>query len=139
MFQRYDKDNSGNLDYEEFSAIMAKMGSGNNPNVNPVFGIGKEPPNTILDKIRKTLKERGAHGIRGIGIVFRRMDDNGDKSLDRYEFQWGLRENGHKLNPAEFEKVFKYFDKNNSGRIDYNEFLRAIRGEMNEFRKGFVK
>lgn len=118
---------------------MAKMGSGNNPNVNPVFGIGKEPPNTILDKIRKTLKERGAHGIRGIGIVFRRMDDNGDKSLDRYEFQWGLRENGHKLNPAEFEKVFKYFDKNNSGRIDYNEFLRAIRGEMNEFRKGFVK
>lgn len=86
LFQRYDKDNSGNLDYEEFSAIMAKMGSGNNPNVNPVFGIGKEPPNTILDKIRKTLKERGAHGIRGIGIVFRRMDDNGDKSLDRYEF-----------------------------------------------------
>jgi Ca2+-binding EF-hand superfamily protein len=67
------------------------------------------------------------------------MDDNGDKSLDRYEFQWGLRENGHKLSPAEFEKIFKYFDKNNNGKIAYNEFLRAIRGSLNESRIALVK
>lgn len=49
-----------------------------------------------------------------------------------------MRENGHKLNPAEFEKVFKFFDKSNNGKIDYNEFIRAIRGGLNEKRKALV-
>ena len=29
----------------------------------------------------------------------------------------------------------KIFDRDNSGTIDYEEFLRGIRGEMNQFRK----
>lgn len=39
LFNKYDRDGSGYLDYEEFSAFMALKGSGNNPNVNPVFAI----------------------------------------------------------------------------------------------------
>ena len=46
----------------------------------------REPPNQVLEKIRKTLKARGIHGIRGMGIMFKRMDANGDKRLERYEF-----------------------------------------------------
>jgi len=85
------------------------------------------------------MKARGAHGIRGLGIVFRRMDNNGDKKMDRNEFMWGLRENGHTLSPSEFERIFKYFDKNNDGKISYDEFLRGIRGDMNARRLGLVK
>lgn len=44
---------------------------------------------------------------------------------------WGLRENGHDLSPSEFERIFKYFDKNNDGKVDYDEFLRGLRGDMN--------
>ena len=131
-------DRSGNLDYEEFASFFAKKGSGQNPNVNPVFSMTREAPESIIDKIRKTLRKRGAHGIRGIGVVFRRMDDSRDKKLDRYEFQWGLRENGHELTAAEFEKVFRAFDRNNTGKIDYDEFIRAIRGDLNENRRAFV-
>lgn len=138
LFDKFDSDQSGKLDYVEFSNFFARMGSGNNPNVNPVFGMQREPPNQILDKIRKMLVSRGAHGIRGLGILFRRMDQNGDKSMDRLEFQWGLRENGHKLSAADFERVFKYFDKNASGKIDYNEFLRAVKGPLNPMRKALV-
>ncbi len=139
IFRKYDKDGNGKLDYEEFAAYFAQMGSGNNPNVNPVFGAGREPPNQILDKIRATLKARGAHGIRGIGRVFRRMDNNRDKKLDRYEFQWGLKENGHDLSPSEFERIFKFFDKNNDGKIQYDEFLRGLRGALNDRRKKLVR
>jgi len=67
------------------------------------------------------------------------MDDNGDKKFDRQEFMWGLRDNGHNLTPAEFDRIFKYFDKNNDGKIRYDEFLRGVRGPMNDFRIGFVK
>lgn len=139
LFAKYDKDGNNKLDYEEFSAWFAVKGSGNNPNVNPVFGIKREPPNQVLNKILETLKARGAHGIRGLGIVFRRMDNNGDKKMDRNEFMWGLRENGHTLSPSEFERIFKYFDKNNDGKVSYDEFLRGIRGEMNQRRTDLVK
>jgi len=139
LFNKYDKDGNNKLDYEEFSSWFAIKGSGNNPNVNPVFGIKREPPNQVLQKILDTLKARGAHGIRGLGIVFRRMDNNGDRKMDRNEFMWGLRENGHTLSPSEFERIFKYFDKNNDGKVSYDEFLRGIRGEMNERRLGLVR
>ena len=134
IFNKYDKDGNNKLDYEEFSAWFAIRGSGNNPNVNPVFGIKREPPNQVLKKILDVLKARGAHGIRGLGIVFRRMDNNGDRKMDRNEFMWGLRENGHTLSPSEFERIFKYFDKNNDGKISYDEFLVGVRGDMSQRR-----
>ena len=139
LFDKYDRDGNNKLDFEEFSAWFAIRGSGNNPNVNPVFGLSREPPNQVLQKVLGVLKQRGGHGIRGLGIVFRRMDNNGDRKMDRNEFMWGLRENGHTLSPSEFERIFKYFDKNNDGRISYDEFLRGIRGEMNERRTNLVK
>jgi hypothetical protein len=38
----------------------------------------------------------------------------------------------------ESERVFKIFDRDRNGTIDYDEFLRAIRGEMNDFRKALA-
>jgi len=35
--------------------------------------------------------------------------------------------------------MFKLFDRDRSGRIDYDEFLRGIRGEMNDFRVNLSK
>jgi len=86
LFRKYDKSGDGKLDYEEFSGFFALMGTGNNPNVNPSFGVSREPPNQVLTKVLTTLKGRGMHGIRGLGIVFRRMDNNGDRKMDRHEF-----------------------------------------------------
>ena len=62
------------------------MGSGNNPNVNPVFGTGREAPGQVIDKIKATLKARGVNGVRGLAIVFRKMDHSRNHKLDRYEF-----------------------------------------------------
>jgi Ca2+-binding EF-hand superfamily protein len=134
LFKKYDANANGKLDYEEFAAFFAKKGSGNNPNVNPVFGIGREAPNQVLEKVKATLKSRGANGIRGLGIVFRRIDNSGNRKLDRSEFMWGLKENGHDLSPSEFERIFKFFDKNNDGNISYDEFLRGLRGDLSQRR-----
>lgn len=32
-------------------------------------------------------------------------------------------------------RLFKIFDRSNDGAINYDEFLRGVRGEMNDFRK----
>jgi Ca2+-binding EF-hand superfamily protein len=139
LFRRYDQNGNGKLDYEEFAAAFARRGSGNSPNVNPVFGITREPPHQVLDKILVVLKQRGTYGIRGLGRVFRRMDNSKNGKLDRQEFTWGLKENGHVLTPSEFERVFKYFDKNNDGSLDYNEFLVGLRGNLNARRRAVVQ
>lgn len=34
--------------------------------------------------------------------------------------------------------MFKIFDRDGSGEISYEEFLRIIRGEMNDFRKNIA-
>ena len=39
------------------------------------------------------------------------------------------------MNPAQVTKVFAMFDRDGSGEISYEEFLRMIRGEMNPARK----
>lgn len=85
------------------------------------------------------MKARGATGIVGLGHVFKRMDNNGNKKFDRNEFMWGLRENGHTLSASEYERVFRFFDKNNDGTINYDEFLLAVRGPMDGKRVKFVK
>lgn len=51
---------------------------------------------------------------------------------------WGLKENGHNLSPSEYERLFKFFDKNNDGSLDYDEFLRGLRGDLNDRRRGLV-
>ncbi len=37
------------------------------------------------------------------------------------------------------KSIVKYFDKDRNGKISFDEFMRALRGEMNERRLGMVK
>ena len=46
----------------------------------------------MVQDIKETLKSRGAMMIRGIGRVFRILDDNRNKQLDKNELQWGLKD-----------------------------------------------
>lgn len=138
LFARYDVDECGKVCCDKIANYFALKGSGNNPNVKPKFKVEAEPPNQVLQKVKKTLVERGTYGIRGLGILFRRIDASGNRKIDRHEFAWAMKENGHTLSALEFERLFKYFDRNSDGVVDYDEFLRGIRGELNERRREAV-
>ena len=48
LFQRFDLDKNGKVDFIEMSSWVARIGSGNSPNVNPVFGATRDAPNSVL-------------------------------------------------------------------------------------------
>ena len=66
------------------------------------------------------------------------MDDNNSKSLDKFEFSKAMGDYQLGFNEAEIQKLFHYFDFDKSGQIEFDEFVRAIRGEMNSTRKAIV-
>ncbi|KAJ8613146.1 hypothetical protein CTAYLR_004794 [Chrysophaeum taylorii] len=87
---------------------------------------------------RRQLAQHGVRGIIGIGRKFRQIAD--DRAISMVEFKKAVRELGMlNLTDAEIRLLFQSVDVDGSGSIDYEEFLRAVRGEMNQRRKLVVR
>lgn len=64
LFKKYDTDNSGKLNYDEFCNMFAIIGAGTNPNVNTVFELAKDYPKDVIEQTRKDCKKKGLYGIK---------------------------------------------------------------------------
>ena len=133
MFGLYDTAKDGAIDYKEFAQQLygrdIASGSGSKAKANP---------DDLVDRLRKKLATRGARGIIGLSKQFRIMDDNHSMSLDKYEFTKAMQDFMLGFSEGEIGTLFRVFDYDHSGLVEYDEFLRTIRGPMNPFRQGFV-
>ena len=93
----------------------------------------------MMQDIKDTLKSRGAMMIRGIGRVFRILDNNRNRQLDKTELLWGLKDFDIHLSEEQIDVLVKHFDRDGTGTVDFDEFLVALRGDLNQFRLGFIK
>jgi Ca2+-binding EF-hand superfamily protein len=66
------------------------------------------------------------------------MDDNESKTLDRQEFTKAMQDYRISSDSNEVAKIFKMFDRDGNGEINYDEFLRTIVGRMKENRRNIV-
>lgn len=67
------------------------------------------------------------------------MDDDGSKSISLYEFTKACKDFKVGINEENVPLVFAAFDSNRDGTLNYDEFLMAIRGELNDFRRGLIE
>lgn len=80
----------------------------------------------------KLLQRAGSDGLRAVSRVMTMMDDDGSKTLTKDELKFGLADWGLQLNIAEVDAIFGFFDRDNSGSISFDEFLKGMRGPMSE-------
>ena len=92
----------------------------------------------LLEKFRNKLAARGTRGILGLQRSFKIMDDDNSKDLSLVEFRKACNDYRLDMSPEDIDMLFRAFDRDRSGSVDYDELIRGIRGPMNSFRRSLV-
>ncbi|XP_077626311.1 calcyphosin-2 isoform X2 [Crocuta crocuta] len=95
--------------------------------------------NAIQDALKEQLHKRGVRILTGLGKYLQQLDKEGTGLLDKADFKQALKIFHLEVSEDDFESAWQILNGNGSGKVDYGEFKRAIIGEMNEYRKSFVR
>lgn len=168
IFQTYDEDKSGSLEFEEFDRVLADIRCNQAPeptrralfdrydadldgNVNlqelmdGVFELkphplAKKENRKMLADIRGQITRRGGmNGIRSLGRIFKIMDDTGNGKISHEEFLYGLHDMGVDIPKSEVAIALDLFDRDKDGTVNFNEFLVTVRGKLNPRRLALVE
>jgi Ca2+-binding EF-hand superfamily protein len=73
------------------------------------------------------LKKPGGDGMLQLKRIFKVHDKNGNGKLDIHEFEECLQDFGIFAKKVDIQALHKYYDVNNDGNIDFNEYLTAFK------------
>ena len=91
-----------------------------------------------VEKFRNTIKKRGVRGVMAMRRAFMIADENDSKSISLPEFVKFCHDYRIPVVGKDINLLFEEFDKDKSGEINYDEFVYAFVGEMNERRKRLI-
>ena len=92
----------------------------------------------LILNIRNRLTKRGLLNLINIESRFRELDEDNTQELDIKLFTQICTEFDFGLTHEEIEELFVSFDKDERGMINYDDFIRVLRGELNENRKELI-
>ena len=92
----------------------------------------------INNQFKMQIQKRGGIGIRSLGVIFRRMDTNGNRKLDQQEFTEALATFGLFPKVVEIQALMRFYDVDGDGNITYEEFIRGLRDPLSDRRKNMV-
>jgi len=109
--------------------------------MSATYGVGLD---TLVERLNLDIKFRltSKYGNKGLRVLYKVIGDHDmDKSgdLDHEEFIKALNYIGIFCKKHEQTALFQYYDKNNDGRINYDEFLNSFRIKMNQRRLDYIK
>lgn len=89
------------------------------------------------------LRAGGYESLNKMGLQFQIVDRDNSGQVSKQELDTALdilfSAYNVKFSISEKNALFSYFDLDRSQTVDYSEFVRAIRGNMNSFRRNLVK
>ena len=88
---------------------------------------------------RDKIKARGARGIVGLQRIFKIMDDDNSRTLSEYEFAKACRDFKTGISDENVPILFNMFDVNRDGVLSIDEFIMAVRGDLNDARLAIVE
>uniref|UniRef100_A0A7S2X773 EF-hand domain-containing protein n=1 Tax=Lotharella oceanica TaxID=641309 RepID=A0A7S2X773_9EUKA len=89
----------------------------------------------IASDLKFQIARRGGSNISSVARAFAVNDTNGDGLFDFDEFELVLGRSGMFVSKTELKQVFRYCDKDKSGKLSYNEFLELLSPKLSGRRK----
>ncbi len=95
--------------------------------------------NSVCSKIRQKLLEAGTNTIATLPKVFKSSSSyDGNQRVGLNEFFEGLQGYEIYLRKEEVKLLISYFDKQNEGKINFDDFLFSIRGKPSDERQAVI-
>ena len=93
----------------------------------------------IIGKLKSKLRTLGAYGFVGLQRAFRLIDKGDKKRLSMNDFKDSITKTDVGLNTGEVRMLFDYFNTDNRGTIDTEQFFKTVRSPLSESRLNLVK
>jgi len=94
----------------------------------------------LVRKLKEELVNAGGKGYHALQRKFRILDDDSSNNISFSEFKKGLNElNMSSLILSEQRALFEYFDQNENGSIDFEEFIRGVRDDLSPVREKLAR
>lgn len=92
----------------------------------------------LVQDLRERCISEGLGTLRGLSVLFRTMDKDFSKSITLKEMKSGLKKFGLKVAKADLQIIYDHFDVDQSGHVDFNEFLKALQPPLADCRARVV-
>jgi Ca2+-binding EF-hand superfamily protein len=130
-FKRFDANSDGHLDRNEFKQLVSACGGGSETEADALFQKGDTDGDGKLDyqELIKLMFPQSAQALQkltksfsslnDVKAAFKKFDADGDGHISKSELQQVMKG----FSATEVEAIFALGDKDQSGGIDYQEFI----------------
>jgi len=133
VMEEADADHNGRIEYSEFVPLMASLFD-TMKTVDEAVDSQEQIYAAATATTEQLFDSKPAGEIDAkILDMFQAADVNGNGELDRGEFMEAMRQLNFGLSKKEIQSLMAFIDKNNDGRINYEEFVPLARDVLTEY------
>jgi calcyphosin len=96
-------------------------------------------PDEVNDKFLKVVNSRSGGGILGLARNFKIIDKDNSGQLSPAEFKVAMSKFRVGLNNDEVKILFDYYDRDRSGTLNFDEFLKGLRAKLSPQRRALAE